>query len=619
MPESLATKSQFGNEWIKFGKSPGGKTDDLVELSVLNPVGVRVVRGVSIGASYYNEYLNVYGQNPSFLASKEVPPSLRRVNEQIIPLLSKEEPIVVRSSAIGEHSGTGLYTSSFVLPGSDTASTLANLEAAEKSVYASLINPPKLQESMGMGLLIQPVVGSLHAQYFTPALAGVCTFQNGRPLMRIVIGLGSKAVEAEEAVVVDEGSVTPEILYKSLKHLQRMDVLDRATSAIACNLRIPSEFQEEALTQIPKVMQLHQVWQDLNVKGSPLYWEFVIDPEQLLPCIVQSSSETLSASLPQELETPEGLILFEGSDILNHGKRRGRGIFLLGDDYDLLALKEWNLRNQDYALVIDESVFRRGSNKLRPLSYEHFSNAAVVIERQRSKYRSYSTGGSHFAEVCKQRGILFIGLPDPQKQLQLAQVIGTPTLTIGRFSSYWDVPFKAMNSASKGRVEVLSVGHINELLTNAATATSSEGTKEPGTVAKTTDSQTEFLAELEKMSEALHNMGYDLLYAPGTGMTKEIRDSFIDVAWSIHLAGEYCKRGDGDIRGYISNLSREQAEVLMKHVRNVLSIPDEADTLLNRESYIPLHEYDPMGWEVEYLVEDLFELCQERLDGDNKT
>src|ERR1700690_2204790 len=138
----VPTESQFGKEWILFGQDHGAKTEDLQSFEALGIPDVSVQRGFSIGASYFRDYLAINGFTPETpdnklqLVKAKIPPSLRDVQKAVLGLIPVGTPFFVRSSAIGEHGGTGIYDSDIMVRTGDNKTDLNQLTRITKMIYS---------------------------------------------------------------------------------------------------------------------------------------------------------------------------------------------------------------------------------------------------------------------------------------------------------------------------------------------------------------------------------------------------------------------------------------------------------------------------------------------------
>lgn len=602
MPEQLS-QSEFGNNWIIIGQNPGQKTQALMDFDATNPAGITVRRGISLGVSFYNEYVNLHHGQPTFRYDSVVPTELRQTNQRIVDLFSLGIPVAVRSSAIDEKGGPGIYASFFLNPVKDRTGVLYDLEALEQNVYASYSTKDALmyqkqRELMGMGILIQPIVGSWYGDYFMPALSGVCTYLDGRPLIRTVIGLGTKAVRVDEALIFEDPIINPQQLDKGLQTLHSADTLSKyfriaSADRVSGNVAISDELRNTAIAEAPKLLQLAKVWKHYAVTGQYYYWEFAIDPSSPLPCIVQCALEDPYISVPVEPGEPEGRVILKGRDMVNKGTRTGRGIFFLTDSNDLDKLAAWNILHDNYLFLTEDVMLSKDQRS--GIAFRHFSNASVFGELQTTGTHGTALGGTHFSEVCKRKDILFLGARLPTKRFDYLQLLGEPTEKIGT-SFYWDLRFKATNAATSGRIEVLDPSLQTRLNTDI----------------KVEESPEEPENWLEERGDMLYNLGYKL-YSQGR-LSKAVLSAFIKIGLLLNLASQHCAEPK-DLPAYITSLPKKQVRKLMLNVRLALNLPGSKDTLLNRKfSFILDSTNEDRSLEnLENLLENLLGICKEKL------
>ncbi len=470
-----------GNEWQIFGSGVGLKTEDLQNYQNLANSRLRVLRGICVGDSYFQATLSANGLNVSsnydFEDELRFPPELDAINGEIVGMLPRRRPIAVRSSALDEHGGSGIYTTDFFVTTGNRQEDLARLSHAQRIVYsdfftdrASLYREEnRVGSQSGMSLLIQPVIGDEHNGHFFPTLSGVLTTVNGQPLLRIVVGLGTRAVDMEQAVVLKGKAIDASKAIKALSTLRKADAINLNSGELD-SIPVEDWMLQAASLQQDKLVSLLQEWEKGYNAGSPYYMEFAIAQSERLPVIVQASPDEIKPAIT-ELGMPRGVVICEGKDVVNTGNKAGRGILWFGKDgqnpKDLAFIEKFNKDNHNFVLLVRDTAFSRVAGQ--PLiEMQHFSNAAGVVEiqYQRDEFRmpgmlnftvdhTQSRGGAHFAEICKRKDILFLGHTMSKTGDELEQLLGRPTDRLGSFSAYWDVDFLMSNALSGGRVELL--------------------------------------------------------------------------------------------------------------------------------------------------------------------
>ena len=434
-----------------------------------------MLAGIGIGATLFDETLSRNGQpeNPTSqdLLHCQLPASLSQINGQVASLLPTGIPVVVRSSARDERGGTGVYYSGFIVPSGDQQKDIAVLEQTEKAVYASYYtNQAKAYrqgaDSQGMALLVQPVIGDRYDNHFMPAFSGVMTVVDGKPTLRLVIGLGTKAVDMDEAIVLEGDNISVNAIAKMLGSLEKADAINLSTGQVQA-ISISDEARERASGQLSKLTLLINAYKQ---NKQPHYWEFAIDEQNELPYIVQAAPEQQKGAIKQEFDAPEGTILYEGEDTVNTGVKRGKGIIIVGSrggfsSDELRIIQAINEESKDFLLVLPDTVFTRAGGGEQQIDLSHFSNASGVVEIQVPKV-SYAMGvpmtidhtkkrgGAHFSELCKRKDILFLGVQPQEGHSEIAQ-LGDITENIGYGSAFWDAEYKMTNTPDGGRVEIL--------------------------------------------------------------------------------------------------------------------------------------------------------------------
>lgn len=472
------SETPFGKEWLMYGQLPGLKTEDLIALQHFGLREVQVLPGISIGASYFFDYLthnNLGGEIKSSQAkSGEIPDELRASNTKILEMIPARRPVIVRSSGLREHGGSGIYSSVFFIPSGNLAEDRERLASAEKTVYASFFSEMaklyrgKKEPADGMGILIQPVVGTEFNEHFLPAFSGVVTNVNGQSILRAAMGLGTKVVDIDDEVgVFNVDDFDPKRLFWA-RHLDAINIKTGEVEAVEIDEYLFDRLKE----QKTKVKSVCDAYRQAEKRGEQYYWEFAVSESFKRPFIVQSSLEQTPKFTQLESSPTEGAILCESNDVANAGILRGRGIIAIGWDVfetpserDLELLAEFNNTHQDYLLIVpDVTLSSVPSLKRCQVNLTHFSNAAAIVELQFDREpfdltyvnHTYGKGGSHFLELCRKKQILFLGVPiKGEDSNTFTEVLGQAD-SFGQCSCYWDYDFKVSNLRKKGRVEIIT-------------------------------------------------------------------------------------------------------------------------------------------------------------------
>lgn len=480
-------ENSIGKEWEIYGDGIGQKSADLMAYEAIAPDTVTVQRGICIGASFFDQLdpaeTALVGDSTD--PKLTIPASLQLLNGLLVSRFRKGEPLVVRSSAVSERV-SGRYDSIFIMPTGNEKKDSELLARAQSTVYASffLDHTTKQQRGRfaqdgGMGLLIQPVVGdSFGSNFFTPIVSGVLTSLNGEPLMRFNAGMGTSVVEGSRAKVLKRSNVNASAVGHALHaeigidHWTETDGINRRNGELEKGFVNLKDVYGRFFQQRAALTRLVTAWREGTQQGAPYYLEFAISSNSNNPIILQAHPD-LQEPFLEELGPLEGQLLCEGTDVVRSGSREGRGILWIGQGrgfspYDMQLIRELNER-KDYLLIVPDITISgagRVGNTTPPythLSRYPFYRAAGVVEIQetignneRGLSHHKGTGGTHFAEICKEDDIMFLGVPHHFGDDEMHQVLGDRGLKLGNFSYYYDADFRISASPNGGRVELLS-------------------------------------------------------------------------------------------------------------------------------------------------------------------
>ena len=121
-------------------------------------------------------------------------------------------------------------------------------------------------------------------------------------------------------------------------------------------------------------------------------------------------------------------------------------------------------------MIVDDLLLSRISDN--GLQYKHFSNAAGVVEVQHVRpdtgrfldirINHTDRGGTHFAEICKRKDILFQGIVVRHWDKSLTNALGSATDDFGQYGSFFDLEFRMINLGNQGRTEVFGDTPLRE-------------------------------------------------------------------------------------------------------------------------------------------------------------
>ncbi|MCX6720276.1 MAG: hypothetical protein NTW11_00465 [Candidatus Staskawiczbacteria bacterium] len=448
-----------------FGSGKTGlKAEDLnCFAGLLAGVGILIPEGIVLATDIFDRVAEKLEQagGPDGIGDLACPQFLVVINEEILGKMEIGRPYAVRSSALSECGGTGIYQSAFFVPTGKKEDDLESLWQCERCVYASEFSTDaklwreRSNAPMGMAVLIQLVIGTRFEDGFLPPLAGVAyTSYNGLPTVRAVIGLGTQAVNG--------GGIIFNIPVDHNLHFQReMWELDNADAIDGSGVvRQIGTHQEDIYGGVASSFELFNGLFGMLArlqKQANLYLEWVISDGKVyaVQCAVYEDK------LPGDVhfDSKDYFLLFKGSDVVHAGKASCKSVVYVHSWSPETAsvVESLNETMKDFLLVVPQDALSLLADlrqeKCR-LSFKHFSNALAVVEKQRaytdSQRRmmagvgqsladhSSGRGASHFSQLCSRTNILFIG----------GEFDSTPLLTLPGGMDYGrDIPITIWNTA----------------------------------------------------------------------------------------------------------------------------------------------------------------------------
>jgi len=408
----------------------GLKADDLNQYSeLLANVGVTIPEGIVIATGVFNqltELLNLEAA-PEEIEKRDCPDFLLSINQGILDRLEIGRPYAIRSSALSERGGTGIYKSVFFWPTGDRIEDLKNLWRCEATVYASEFTldaklwREKNNAPAGMAILIQPVVGFRFKEHFLPALAGVAyTSLNGLPTIRVVIGLGTLAVNGGGVVY----NYRPDNSYYFGKELWEQKVAEAITAGGVIGEVSPHYEEIQAGVDFKSFNDLFDTLEKLQKQGG-FFFEWVISEGKVFVVQCAAHNDRPTTDLPFDMSSH--FLLMKGEDVLHSGRATCKAIIYarMWSSETAQALEHLNRNVRDYLLIVPQHALSLMAEEGFRLAFRHFSNALAVVEKQMSvdfeeeKLRimaglpnidhTSGKGATHFAQLCNRADILFIG------------------------------------------------------------------------------------------------------------------------------------------------------------------------------------------------------------------
>jgi len=383
------------------------------------------------------------------------------------------QPYYVRSSALGESGGSGIYESMIYLPTGDKKQDLNRLWKVQKRIYASEFSAKakayreKHHTKFGMSLLITPVVGELDGSDFSPAYAGEgYTSYDGHPKVFITRGIRNEAEIMCLELIDDKIQISHEEKADgkwvvSYSFLNDESYLSRSFS-IFSHVSSSSNKKENIKEQvIEKGIVLLNMIKD--IKGS-FYFEFAMQEEISNPILVQVNPfiDNINKSdikpLPEQYKS-----IFKGLDIVNHGQKFGKGIVYIDQATKAGALAQIQINSlyHDYLLIVKPDSLTRALG-VPPIGYSHYCNTQALIELQQFMILDYEPidhgsfrGSKHFDQLCRREDIFFLGVEDFEKDWDKHLPKGEK-ITDGMW--FWpDIEFVVSNHKNHGELFIKSV------------------------------------------------------------------------------------------------------------------------------------------------------------------
>jgi hypothetical protein len=420
----------------------GLKVRDYQEQSrLLQDCGFGLIDGYVILSGMFFSILSLSGlsedDEPDDLKKTKCPPELVLINRSILSELKIGVPYAVRSSALSERGGTGIYHTDFFVPKGDTDIDEKCLWEKERLVYASELSSAakawrrKTRGEVGLAIWITKVHGIKFDGYFLPALSGVAyTSYQGLPTVRVVVGLGTKAV-AGEGLIYNQPPENGYYFSRNLWDQRKADAISLVSGLVESIFHDQKDFPSLGLEPFES---LFAKLAELKKSGD-FYLEWALTKEGVK--VVQCAP--YQDKLPEKIvvDAAKYFLLAEGHDVFNSGRADCQGVVYVRKWSPTSArfLKMLNDSMSGYLLIITQDAFSAigginigaGIYEHVSLGFEHFSNASAVIEKQvyiseQNRFdlselgiipadhtRDGGKGATHFQQLCSRTDILFVG------------------------------------------------------------------------------------------------------------------------------------------------------------------------------------------------------------------
>lgn len=452
------------------GPTAGLKSQDLFDhYAVLTEAGLPILSGHDITVEVFRRFLTERGFDkftPLETIERSSPTDeILEINRNLLKAMTEDTPYAIRSDSLGDRGGTGLYKTVIFIPKGDEDDPV-RLWRCEREVYAGEFTDDaecwrkKTDAEFGTALFVQAIQGSQWGRFFMPLLAGTAyTSYNDQPTVRVVEGFGSQAVEGAGAVFHAPCDNSDE-LARVLMDQDNIKAIDLDTGEVVDLPRLEEKPLEVELGY-DSFNELFSKLAELKKHGDH-YLEWVISDQGLV--VVQCSDYADTALDDKSIDTDKYFLLAEGTDVMHSGRVTCKYVVevKMWGKPEAGALAQLNRQLKDYLLIVPEHALSLVAdappapfeNPVGRLALPHFSNASAIVERQLTisrerrleaqavgislpNHTERDRGATHFQQLCRGLGILFIGA-----EMDLTKLHALPGAT--RFSdevevTYWHV------------------------------------------------------------------------------------------------------------------------------------------------------------------------------------
>ncbi len=408
------------------------------------------------------------------LLEMSCPEEIARINNSILAELEIGTVYAVRSSALSERGGTGIYHTDFVSVTGHFDLDFLNLWEKELSVYASEFSPAaktwreKTGGRKGMAIWITEVVGVQFNGYFLPPLSGTAYVSyQGLPTVRVVAGLGTKAANGQ-GILYNSCPADSFSFSRAMWDQEEADALDMCLGDVESIVHNQDFF--------PRIghgclKSLFEKMDKLKEFGN-FYLEWVaLDDDTIF--VVQCAPYEDKNPGVGDVDFKDFFFLAQSSDVFNSGLAECRGVVFVSEWTPKAAnvLKSLNSKISNYLLIVTQDAFSLATSiscdirerESIKFGFEHFSNALALLERKihipherrlelirsgmsavdHTQYEGQ--GASHFQQLCSRIDILFIGA-----EIDIVKFLAMPgAMRCGEGILAWDVMAKVVVDSKK--------------------------------------------------------------------------------------------------------------------------------------------------------------------------
>lgn len=405
----------------------GDKAQELVDKTpTLRRLGFSTPPRIVLAEDFFSDFFQRNHIGPSLSNSTATPDTQKNILrgqfnhgqyqlfESIVQHFSPT-PLIIRSSAVGDARGTGIYTSEVA------GTSFHQFKNALRRVLASYFSQSAeafrkdAHLAPGFGVIIEPLIGQtiVDQDYeddtaFAPLLSGTGYSSNPRenkPYIRTVPGFGG-GVQTRDTERMTYADLEPHenlfeyiyaqktALYSFVKQRGRLSALIEGgpTKGLDAQIYIsPSKFLDASISYshmpFPRefysldIRPLFLLLQNLETTwGKPQYIEWAVTKTAKSPAFwitqiasIEKSKDTLHFIVP---EHPD----FSGHTVKGTGTKQCSKIVLCWNTQDLGRLYELNRENTNYILIFSSRLTTQATKSRERLQYKDCSNAAVFLE-----------------------------------------------------------------------------------------------------------------------------------------------------------------------------------------------------------------------------------------------
>ncbi|MFA6530374.1 MAG: hypothetical protein WCT31_01485 [Candidatus Micrarchaeia archaeon] len=416
----------------------------------------------------------IYGRDPSrLIAQTRLTDNEERIIFEVMKRYGKNIPLAVRSSAFGDASGNGNYSSAFVWARTEEERRkyfrLACIEVLLSQFKpAALAYRRDFSLPEGIAIMVEPVAGirwkgkhEKERTYFGPEYGGYAisgTMDFGA-FSIIWPGLPTKAVEMHgirispndyeelfgmtfdnwrktEKAKSRFGNVSGELL-----NLNELMIIDCTVGVM------DTRHISEKIGDMPTEWLFQRLEMLARAIGKRLYIEFgaVANHNGPLSFLLQLAEYKQSKDANF---SDLGVVLANGTYVENGGEKACKGIMLVKNGGGIEVLKTANVRHSEYLLVLSTNALRNAR-----IPYDEVNGANVILESGCDD--NHGGLGGHFTGTPRERGVVLAGGGGIIEQLE--QQLGEPAFKVADLFSRYDAKVCVRASVKEQRVTIEQV------------------------------------------------------------------------------------------------------------------------------------------------------------------